>query len=265
MKRLSKLITVIFMALLLTGCAMKVNYNIEVTKDKKVTLGMLIAYDDDLLDNIISNNKGLNTKTYTNEERWNYLEENLRNNDSYKNFKSEKYEEGNFKGYIFYTDKININDVSSEEKADRFNLSSDFELLDEKVLFIKDGKKYISNIKVSENDTGQEKEYKDRLGTNLEAKVIVILPVKSISNNATSVSTDGKTLTWELKNNGTENIDFEFQFSGFPWLLILFVISAVTFTILIIYFANIKKIDTKEEAPKEIEHKDDDNDEVKDL
>ena len=38
-----------------------------------------------------------------------------------------------------------------------------------------------------------------------------------------------------------------------------------TFTVLIIYFANIKKIDTKEEAPKEIEHKDDDNDEVKNL
>jgi len=226
---------------------------------------MLIAYDDDLLDSIISNNKGINTKTYTNEDRWKYLEENLKNNDRYKSYKSEKYEVGNFKGYVFYTDEIKISDVTSDERTDRFNLSSDFDLLDEKKLFFKEGKIYKSNIKVNEDDTGKEKEYKDRLGTNLEAKVIVKLPVKSISNNATSVSADGKTLTWDLKNNGTENIDFEFKFNGFPWLLIIFVISATAFTVLIIYFANKKKIDNKEETPKEIEYKEDNNDKVKGL
>ena len=46
-------------------------------------------------------NKTFNTKTYSNEERWEYLEENLKNNNRYKDFTSEKYEEGNFKGYIF--------------------------------------------------------------------------------------------------------------------------------------------------------------------
>ena len=259
MKKIKKLLLILFAVLILTGCSMKMHYNIEITNDKKVTLGMLVAYDDDLLDRIISNNKGIGNKTYTNEERWNYLEKNLKNNNKYKGFHSEKYEEGKFKGYIFSSEKINIKDVTSSLRTDRFSLSDDFELLESKTWFIKEGNIYKSNIKVNESSDSKEKEYEEKLGTNLESKVIVKLPVRAISNNATNVSEDGKTLTWDLNNKGAQNIDFEFQFRGIPWLLILYIVVIITFTVLIIYFARKKlnKVEEKEEV-KKIEHKEED-------
>ena len=258
MKKVKKILLVLLAVLLLTGCSMKMHYNVEVTSDKKVSLGILIAYDDDLLDKIISNNKVISNKTYTNEERWTYLEENLKGNEKYKEYKSEKYEEGNFKGYIFTSEKLKISDVSSTERTDRFSLSNDYEELEKQVWFIKEGNKYISNIKVNESNDSKEKEYEEKLGTNLEAKVIVKLPVRAISSNATNVSEDGKTLTWDLKNNGTQNIDFEFQFRTFPWLLILYVLIVIAFTVLIIYFAR-KKLNKEEDKDvKKLEHKEED-------
>ena len=51
------------------------------------------------------------------------------------------------------------------------------------------------------------------------------LPEKSLSNNATDVSDDGKTLTWEFDNimSGTNNINFTFELYNKQALIVLYV------------------------------------------
>ena len=51
------------------------------------------------------------------------------------------------------------------------------------------------------------------------------LPEKSLSNNATDVSDDGKTLTWKFDNimSGTNNINFTFELYNKPALIVLYV------------------------------------------
>ena len=64
------------------------------------------------------------------------------------------------------------------------------------------------------------------------------LPNKPISHNADSVSSDGKTLTWNLSMTSQKAIEFEFNFNSFP--LIPVIIGAAILLIIIIIIIVIK-------------------------
>ena len=82
--------------------------------------------------------------------------------------------------------------------------------------FYKNGDVYKANLTfnivdenigdIGDTDYSQSQDYFD-----LEYKVT--LPEKPISNNATSVSEDGKTLTWKMKIGEKNNIQYEFKFA----------------------------------------------------
>ena len=74
---------------------------------------------------------------------------------------------------------------------------------------------------------------------NSDIKFIVTLPNKPISHNATTVSEDGKTLTWDLADKDTQNIQFEFSLIN-PLLIYGIIGGAVLLLIIIIILIVVK-------------------------
>ena len=70
-----------------------------------------------------------------------------------------------------------------------------------------------TNESEEDNETLDLADFGDLLAleSKMEFTYVVNLPVKALSNNATSVENDGKTLKWNLKNKGDNSIQFSFE------------------------------------------------------
>ena len=194
--------------LLLCGCTMKAEYKMEIKDDKSMTFSATTAMDDELLEGLLSMSDmdGEEEVEYTDEDKWAYLESSKTEEPAQSGFTEERYEEGNFKGYT-YTKKINnIDDISGDTA--NFTLE-DFMDIDNKVVFVKNGETYKASFLLSSEGMSEET---DGYNIGMDYTFVVTLPNKPISHNATSVSKDGKTLTWNLTEVGSKNIEFEFSF-----------------------------------------------------
>ena len=84
-----------------TGCSKKSDFVIKVKANKKVTIGAVVAMDDDLIDTMLSmsnldDNSTDTNKKFSDKERWEYVDESLLE-DKNEDFTYEKYSEGKFK------------------------------------------------------------------------------------------------------------------------------------------------------------------------
>lgn len=212
MKKFGKLLAVLFAAvILLGGCAMKAEYNIKIKDDKNVTMGIVMAYDKEMLDSLISMGDSTVQKAdITDDMRWAYLDKEVKEDSSLEGATVTKYEQDGFYGYVFSKDVGLIDDLSTEDKdAKRVDVNKGD--LDSEKIFIKDGDKYKSNMFIDKksDDFSSINSYKSYV--DFQIFLIVDLPNKAISNNATEVTNDGKTLKWNLIE--AENVDFEFEFA----------------------------------------------------
>lgn len=242
MRSIKKLFAVIFALVLVTGCSMKTEYNMKINDDKSMDFSVILGLDDELIEGMASMDSSDSELEYedeleyddeldsdwdyteeteedlssqeetaelTEEQKWEYIDSMFEDSEdmSYEKygFKKEKYEEGNYKGYKFVTTISNIDDISGEKA--NFDLT-DFQDLSKSVVFTKDGNKYKANF-VLENENSESAE---GMEVAFDIKYVVTLPNKAISHNATEVSKDGKTLTWDLLDAKSKNIEFEFSF-----------------------------------------------------
>ena len=208
MKRVLKTTIAAIMAVaVLAGCTMKENVGIKIGSDKKVSASVTIAYDKEFIDGLISMN-GTSADAITEEMRW----EAAKSEDDMEGFTATKVTEEGMYGYVFTKELGNIDTLSTEDStAERVNFSDD-DFFTSK-MFIKDGNKYKSNmkIKMDDNSASQVSQIQQGNGT-IEIKLVIELPNKAISNNANEVSEDGKTLSYDLLK--TSDVDFEFSFDS---------------------------------------------------
>lgn len=229
MKKVLKLCGVVLCLLLITGC-MNMNVKVKVNANKSVDLNMKMEVN--LLEyarTITSMNP--DAKDLTEEELKQYVDENFNmessdfiDEEELAELKKEGYKiEENFDKEKYLYDIVltkhadNIDDISKLENEQKE---------DDSAFFIKTSKNtYKPNINVVNNDNNEElndDEANDLEGispiisSGMSASISYIfevnLPNKPISHNATSVSSDGKTLIWTLNGNSNTNIDFEFAF-----------------------------------------------------
>ena len=228
MKKIKYLVLGIMLTTLVTGCGMKSNVMLDINDKKDVNFQVLIAMDDEMLDTMLSmgetsldedeeSTEMPEAKTHTDEERWNYLKEGFTSDLSEDQY--EKYTEGKFKGYKVSVFKGNIDEVTKDKADEKFNLSLASDINgDEKdniTLFTKKGNNYVANLKF-DNSSNEEFSSVNNYSSSMdlfEMKFVVTLPTKAISNNADSVSSDGKTLTWDMTKDA-KDINFEFNFNG---------------------------------------------------
>lgn len=80
------------------------------------------------------------------------------------------------------------------------------------------------------------------LAGEMEFSYVVNLPEKALTNNATNVSNDGKTLTWSLMQSQISNIEFSFELKNMTNYYILYGgIAAAVIIVIIIIISLVKK------------------------
>jgi len=104
----------------------------------------------------------------------------------------------------------NIDDISSDNNI-KTNIRDIFQGESDNKFFIKTNNTYKANISSYENSEMPVENID--INKYIKYSYEVILPNKTISNNASKVSDDGKTLIWNLKANDKNNVEYEFAFS----------------------------------------------------
>lgn len=250
------------------ACGVKLDISVDIAEDGTVTFGTVTAYDEEFIDTMIQYGDGLDLETadgeagsdqddgsgtpvdiddpgddvqkeYTDEDRWAYIEKQVFEGISDKDY--ERYETTDAKGihWMGFTIKRpakNIDDLTAQSAPqERFNI---YRTTDDSDwggdLFYKNGKNYVSNMMVDiseDEDFSSIKENNE--GMDISMLVVVTLPTKAISSNASEVSKDGKTLTWNLMDMEDPNIDFEFDLHPFPTTIVLLAVLGVVVLLLI--------------------------------
>lgn len=202
MKNKLKIFCILCLTILMSGCV-KYNFKMEVGKDDSFTFAITTAIDKTMTEN--------GTTTIDEEEEAAIKA---------KGFTIEDYEDEKWKGSIVTKKFDNIDDISSKEEVIvDINDILDSEKEDIKYYFQKDGDTYKANFIVNLVDetaengetTPEEDQYIQQVVSTMDLKYEVTLPVKPVKNNATSVSEDGMTLTWNLEFGKANLINFEFK------------------------------------------------------
>lgn len=208
---MKKLICLILMLFLVTGCTFKGEYRVDIKKSKEVNFGITIAFDDQLLDYFIALN-GDSTQNYTDEQRWEMIEkliieENGQSPVDY-GFVSSRYENEEYKGLTFTKTFSSIDDLVSSDANLNFNKLTNTEDIK---MFTNDNGVYSLKLFYERSEDEQE------ISSYMDFKFIVTLPNKPINHNATSISEDEKTLTWDITKMGDKNFALDFKFDTIPW------------------------------------------------
>ena len=214
--RKGKYLIILGLILFLTsGCEMVATYETTITKNKEVNQKIVVAVDNEMLENLLSMQNPYSTQEFTEEEKWEILDEMLdEENMNYEGYTKERYEtEEGLKGYVFSKNLGNIENITGET----INFSLEDEPTENMIMFTKKGKNYFTEFEAGEPfDTSETDQY------NIEYTVeyIVNLPTKVVNHNATTVSEDGKTLTWDL-TTPISTISYEFAFANNTILYII--------------------------------------------
>ena len=194
MKNILKVLVLSYLLIFVTGCV-EFNAEMEIKKDKSMTLTITEMVDSE----------------YKNSDVPYFNESDIK---KYKNYGFDTYNNtvDDMTGHVLTKKFSNIDTVSSTEQVNSKDATKAL-LGDSPYLFtVKKGifkNKYIAAFNV--------KDFVDKFntnGTSLNGASIdfkLRLPYKVITSNATSVSSNGKTLDWNLSNLETDQIYFEFN------------------------------------------------------
>lgn len=205
MKKCLKLICLIIMTLFLVGWKGNEKYEIKIDKNETVSINYILGYDKDYYD-ILFENMGLTE--YDDEILWNFIESanNHLDMDPRDNgYVLERYDDGTYKGLSYNKTYDNILPLVDNNAS----ISGDILTTEYLKLFTYKNNTYNLNLRLVKSDTSAP----------MTATFVVSLPNKPESHNATTVSQDGRTLTWDLYE--TSSIDLSFKINPIPWNSIL--------------------------------------------
>lgn len=230
LKKMAKLFFAFVLAICLTGCV-KYNVSMEVKDDKSVTLEIIYGMEvdsslmeddsDDDYDYEDDTEGGISTEDYK------FLEE--------KGFKVEEFtetkDESVISGVKLTKTYANIDEITKDKKivVDFNNMfdQSNADSFDDSQYFSRDGNNYVANFVFDFSDEESDESTIEALDSMVELEYKVKLPKKAISSNATSVSKDGRELTWDLKYGKKNEVNFKFSYSNNNLFLIIVIIAGI--------------------------------------
>ena len=232
MKTLKRLFALVMVVVLMAGCAMKTNTGFVIDEKGKMSVTMIMAMDDEMIDAYLTmqedpsamenaeNPDDVQVKEHTDAERWAFIESDDENSpfsetgDDMEGFTKSRYDKDGFKGFVYTKEVGSLDEVTKESAKERVNITESLTEegnVENVVLFTKSGDTYKSNMKLdmaSEADSEQTKQLEE-YGAVIDMSFIVELPTKPISSNADSTENDGKTLKWNMTS--AKNLEFEFK------------------------------------------------------
>ena len=220
MKKIKYLIVALFL-ILLTGCS---SYDMSMSINKNKSMDLSI--------NIVSTSKEEISKYVDS------LKEKYESND----FKVEEFTRDNNYGIRITKHYDNIDNNSFAERTDKFDLlylyNNDYDKSIETKIFNVDkgfaSNRYAANFFVDLTN-------KDTDLSNTNVTFVVYLPKGNVSNNASSVSEDGNTLTWNITNKGRTDIEFVFELGSYDTIYFIVAIFIAIFLVFSIISAILSK------------------------
>lgn len=220
MKKIKYLIVALFL-ILLTGCS---SYDMSMSINKNKSMNLSI--------NIVSTSKEEISKYVDS------LKEKYESND----FKVEEFTRDNNYGIRITKHYDNIDNNSFAERTDKFDLlylyNNDYDKSIETKIFNVDkgfaSNRYAANFFVDLTN-------KDTDLSNTNVTFVVYLPKGNVSNNASSVSEDGNTLTWNITNKGRTDIEFVFELGSYDTIYFIVAIFIAIFLVFSIISAILSK------------------------
>ena len=195
--RIIKVFLILILLILITGCS---NYDMtmKISKDKRVDYSLTI----------LSNSNDFNEEITSYKEKfeqYGYLVEEYKSDNKYGMIVSKKFD--------------NIDNISNGKRSEEFNLlylySDGYdETIESKMFNVEKGidtNRYAANLYVDLSN----------LGIDLNKATVtytVMLPNVSVSNNANSITNEGKTLTWNITSSGKTEIDYVFELKSYDSL-----------------------------------------------
>lgn len=215
LRRLALLLVSILCLSLMSGC-MRYSTTIDVKKNGTADLKMVVAVYD--ASNLDDSDESSSSK------------EDMEDSEDIKKLKDEGwdveiYDKDGYIGYTCTKKGIKLEDIAKKMQESE---STDADINVENFKVNKKGSNYTIDWEVYDDEnTDEMAEYKDSLSSyGGYINVVISLPYKPKDHNATSVSEDGKTLTWNLlEMDRTEPIHVEFSLIN--WGLIIGIIVAV--------------------------------------
>ena len=220
MKKIKYLIVALFL-ILLTGCS---SYDMSMSINKNKSMDLSI--------NIVSTSK---------EEISKYVDS-LKEKYEVNDFKVEEFTRDNNYGIRITKHYDNIDNNSFAERTDKFDLlylyNNDYDKSIETKIFNVDkgfaSNRYAANFFVDLTNIDIDL-------SNTEVTFVAYLPKGNVSNNASSVSEDGNTLTWNITNKGRTDIEFVFELGSYDTIYFIVAIFIAIFLVFSIISAILSK------------------------
>lgn len=220
MKKIKYLIVALFL-ILLTGCS---SYDMSMSINRNKSMDLSI--------NIVS----------TSSEKINKYIDTLKEKYESNDFKVEEFTRDNNYGIRITKHYDNIDNNSFAERTDKFDLlylyNNDYDKSIETKIFNVDkgfaSNRYAANFFVDLTN-------KDTDLSNTKVTFVVYLPKGNVSNNASSVSEDGNTLTWNITNKGRTDIEFVFELGSYDTIYFIVAIFIAIFLVFSIISAILSK------------------------
>ena len=226
MKKSFKVLCLMLIVFMMTGC-MKFNMVTSINKDKSMDFSIIQAFNNAILES-------------SDQDTLSDADLNEANLEEFKQagFTVENYSDGSWTGYQMKKNIPNIDDISSNDpvSGNLENILSgqekDFKLFTVKKGFlqntytasfelntdeaINDAANYLDDSTGNTTDNFNGNTYDNSADysmfmAGMDLKFVINLPYEAINSNATSLTNDGKTLTWDLVNFKENNIEFEFE------------------------------------------------------
>ena len=220
MKKIKYLIVGLFF-ILLTGCS---SYDMSMSINRNKSMDLSI--------NIVS----------TSSEEINKYIDTLKEKYESNDFKVEEFTRDNNYGIRITKHYDNIDNNSFAERTDKFDLlylyNNDYDKSIETKIFNVDkgfaSNRYAANFFVDLTNIDIDL-------SNTKVTFTVNLPKGSVSNNASTLSEDGNTLTWNITNKGRTDIEFVFEVGSYDTIYFIVAIFIAIFLVFSIISAILSK------------------------
>ncbi|MBR6403374.1 MAG: hypothetical protein IKS48_08320 [Eubacterium sp.] len=218
-KKLQMLLLMFLCLVLMSGC-MRYSTTIDIKKNGKADITMTLA---------IMDATGSSSTDDAEEEESEEMK-NLRE----KGWECESYNLDGYTGYKCTKKDVDLDRISKEIQDSE---SKDADLNADEFKVSKKGSKYIIDWSIfNEENTDEMAQYKDGFTTyGGYVNIVINLPYKPSNHNATSVSKDGKSLTWDLlEMDRTQPIHVEFSLINWPLIICLILLIVIIIAVFIV-------------------------------
>lgn len=245
MKKVLSLISIMAILLIaLTGCV-SVNYEVTLNKDGTADVAYIYGFEKETLQQLGTSAEDMTSDMKKNAET-NAYEIETYSDDKIEGFKAKKHIE-------------NLSEISLEDAFGSENVKDSEE---NQIKIEKKGSKTLYSQKASIDLSGMD----ESTASMVTMKYVIKLPVKVGENNASEVSEDGKTLTWNLKAGETNEISFEAESNYLTTIIMISIAILLVIIILIVVFLNKGKknkksdelVDKEEETEEKIQEVEED-------